>query len=66
MKSGSKVNKTIVLGEVISKGNQPILYRREMMNKPESERQLQSIANAWHEGSIRSAILALESDLAHG
>lgn len=55
-----------VLGEIIDPDNQPILYHKAKLNKPELERQLKSIANTWHEGSIRSAILALESDLDHG
>lgn len=55
-----------ILGEMIDPGNQPILYRKAKVNKPELERQLKSIAEKWHEGSVRAAILALESDLEHG
>ena len=55
-----------LLGELIDPDNQPILYRKAKVNKPELERQLKSIAEKWHEGSIRAAILALESDLEHG
>jgi|GEM_PF-2548146 len=55
-----------VLGESIGPDNQPILYRKAKLNKPELARQLKSIAKAWHEGDVRSAILALESDLEHG
>ena len=55
-----------LLGELIDPDNQPILYRKAKLNKPELERQLKSIANAWHEGNVRAAVLALESDLEHG
>ena len=55
-----------VLGELIDPDNQPILYQKALDNKETLERQLKSIATAWHEGSIRAAILSLESDLDHG
>lgn len=55
-----------VLGELIDPGNQPILYGWAKRNKPELERQLKSVADRWHEGSVRAAVLAMESDLAHG
>ncbi len=55
-----------ILGEIIDPDNQPILYRKAKVNKPELERQLKSIAEKWHEGSVRAALLALESDLEHG
>jgi len=56
----------VVLGEELDPDNQPILYRKTKINKPELERQLKSIADKWHGGNVRSAILALESDLQHG
>ena len=62
----NKVEPIKILGEMIYPGNQPILYRKAKVNKPELERQLKSIAEKWHEGSVRAAILALESDLEHG
>lgn len=55
-----------ILGELIYPGNQPVLYGWAKRNKPELERQLKSIAEKWHEGDVRAAILALESDLEHG
>ena len=55
-----------LLGEDIDPDNMPILYHKALVNPAELERQLSSIANAWHEGDIRAAMLALESDLQHG
>jgi hypothetical protein len=55
-----------ILGELIDPDNMPILYQKAKLNKPELERQLKSIADKWHEGSVRAAIIALESDLQHG
>ena len=55
-----------ILGETIDADNQPILYQKAKLNKPELERQLKSIADKWHEGSIRAATISLESDLSHG
>lgn len=55
-----------LLGESIDPDNTPILYQKALINPEELERQLKSIANAWHEGNIKSAMLALESDMEHG
>lgn len=55
-----------LLEETIDPDNMPKLYRWAIENPETLERQLKSIANAWHEGNIRSAMLALESDLEHG
>jgi len=55
-----------ILGGLIDPDNQPKLYKWAVSNPETLERQLGSIAKAWHEGNIRSAILALESDLEHG
>lgn len=67
MFSGKKPkNPVTVLGKIIDPDNQPILYQKAITNLPGLERQLKSIANAWHEGNVRAAILALESDLEHG
>lgn len=55
-----------MLGEVIDKENFPILYKWAKNNPETLESQLKSIAKAWHEGSIVSAMVALESDLQHG
>lgn len=65
----AKINKEKpikILDEEVDPDNMPILYHKALANPVELERQLKSIANAWHEGSIRSAMLALESDLEHG
>lgn len=55
-----------ILGEVLDQESEPILYKKALTNKPELERQLKSIAEKWHQGDVRAAILALESDLEHG
>ena len=55
-----------MLGETIDPDNQPKLYEWALSNPNTLERQLKSIANAWHDGSIRSAMIAFESDLEHG
>ena len=54
------------LGKLIDLDNMPILYRKAVENPDELEKQLESVANAWHDGDIRAAMIALESDLAHG
>lgn len=41
----------------------PNLHAMFKANKLNLEEQLRSIADAWHEGSINSAAIALESDL---
>jgi hypothetical protein len=63
IKSSKKIQ---ILNEPIDPDNMPILYQKALANPKELERQLKSIADAWHEGSIRAAMLALESDLEHG
>lgn len=55
-----------VLGKQINPKYYPNLYRMAKRNPEGLAEQLQSIADAWHEGSIASAMQALESDLAHG
>ena len=66
MKSKIPAKPIKILGEPIDPDNCPILYGKAKTNKIEFEKQLRSIADTWHEGSIRSAIIALESDLGHG
>lgn len=61
-----KKPKIKILGETIDPDNMPILYQKALTNPEELERQLKSIAKAWHEGDVRSAMLTLESDLEHG
>ncbi|PIX74387.1 hypothetical protein CO083_03840 [Candidatus Roizmanbacteria bacterium CG_4_9_14_0_8_um_filter_34_12] len=55
-----------ILGETIDKENFPILYKWAKDNSETLEQQLKSLADKWHEGSIISAMQALESDLEHG
>lgn len=55
-----------ILGEEIDKEYYPKLYNWATTNPKTLESQLKSIAKAWHEGSIKSAMQALESDLEHG
>lgn len=66
MKNNSKKGNFKVLGEDFSAEHFPILYRMYQANRENLEGQLQSVADAWHEGNIASAAMALESDLAHG
>jgi hypothetical protein len=54
-----------IFGETIDPDNQPKLHEWALSNPDTLERQLKSIANAWHEGSIKSAIISFESDLTH-
>lgn len=54
-----------LLGETFSKEHMPILYSMVETSRENAEAQLQSIANAWHNGSIVSAAQAFESDMAH-
>ena len=58
--------KTIqILGKEIDPEDMPILYKWAQTHADTLTVQLQSIANAWHEGDIGSAMVAFESDLAH-
>lgn len=61
-------NKPIItiLGKSLDYENFPILYKWAQEHPETLESQLNSIAKAWHEGSIMSAMQALESDLEHG
>lgn len=63
----NKQQKTIVIfGEEIDPDNMPKLYKWAKNNPETLKRQLKSIAKAWHQGNIRAAMIALESDLEHG
>lgn len=65
--STKQKNKPIkVLGKEIRPENFPTLYKMAQTNLQGLEEQVQSVADAWHEGSVVSALQALESDLAHG
>lgn len=55
-----------VLGETFSARHFPRLLDMYRASPENLERQLRSIANAWHEGSVASAAAAFESDLQHG
>lgn len=55
-----------LLGETFGIEHFPHLYQMVQTSRENAERQLKSIADAWHEGSIVSAAQAFESDLAHG
>jgi len=55
-----------ILGVTIDKENFPILYKWAKENPETLETQLKSIADKWHNGSITSAMQALESDQEHG
>ena len=63
----TKMKKQIqILGKIIDYKYYPKLYRWAKTNPETLEDQIKSIAKAWHEGSIVSAMQALESDLEHG
>ena len=51
---------------VIDPENMPKLYKWAKENPESLKQQLNSIAKAWHDGDIRAAMIALESDLEHG
>lgn len=53
-------------GEIFSKEHFPHLYRMVQTSRENAEKQLKSIADIAHEGSVVSAAQAFESDLAHG
>lgn len=55
-----------LLGQTFDVEHYPHLYGMVQVSRENAEAQLQSIANAWHDGSIVSAAQAFESDLAHG
>lgn len=59
-------NKIIILGESLDPENYPKLYEWAKNNSETLVKQLKSIADKWHNGSIVAAIQALESDLEHG
>jgi len=55
----------IILGEEIDPDNMPKLYSWARTNPYTLEKQLKSIADKWHQGSIRSALVNFEMDLEH-
>lgn len=62
----SRNNQFELLEETFNKEHFPNLYRMVETSRENAEAQLQSIADAWHGGSIASAAVAFESDMAHG
>lgn len=56
----------VILGESINQEYFPVLYKWAKTNPDTLKKTLQSLANKWHEGSIGSAMQALESDMEHG
>jgi len=56
----------IILGKSLDTENYPKLYRWAKENPATLEDHVKSVASAWHEGNVRSAMVALESDLEHG
>ena len=54
-----------VLGETFGVEHFPRMYDMFKTSPDNLERQLKSIANAWHEGSIVGAAQAFESDMGH-
>ena len=60
------MEKITILGEEFSRKHIPNVSRMIDTHRENAERQIQSIADAWHEGSIIGAVQAFESDLAHG
>lgn len=61
----SRHKEVVILGETLSSEYFPKLYVWALENPETLESQIKSIAEKWHQGSIISAILALESDLSY-
>lgn len=55
-----------LLGEIFDIEHFPHLYQMVQTSRENAERQLKSIADVAHEGSVVSAAQAFESDLGHG
>lgn len=64
--NNNKLSRIEILNETIDPENMPKLYEWAKKNPKSLEAQLKSIADVWHEGDIRAAMVALESDLEHG
>ena len=63
MKMNKKLEIITILGVGLDKENFPILYSWAKSNPETLVRQLQSIADTWHEGNLNMAAICLESDL---
>jgi len=57
--------KFTILGEVFERKHFPNIAKMFDIDPSNTARQIQSIADAWHEGSIVSAAQAFESDLGY-
>ncbi|MDO8742159.1 MAG: hypothetical protein Q7J45_01295 [bacterium] len=55
-----------ILGQTFLRMDIPRVARMVDTSRANAEAQIQSLADAWHNGDIRSAIQAFESDLLHG
>jgi hypothetical protein len=56
----------IILGEKFDSEKMPEISERMRENPSSTEKWIRSVADAWHEGDVVSAVRALESDLQHG
>jgi hypothetical protein len=63
MKMNKKLETISILGVELDKENFPILYAWAKSNPATLAKQLQSIADIWHEGDLNMAAISLESDL---
>ena len=63
MEKDKKFEIITILGVELDKENFPILYKWAKSNPATLAEQVQSIANAWHDGNVGMAIICLESDL---
>ena len=54
-----------ILGQSFLRMDIPRVARMWDTSQENAESQIQSIADAWHQGDVRSAVQALESDLRH-
>ncbi|MCK5475446.1 MAG: hypothetical protein KAI71_02600 [Candidatus Pacebacteria bacterium] len=60
------LNKNPIIFELeLTEEHYPVLRRRALKSPEMLEKEIKSIANAWHEGDAISAMQALESDLEH-
>ena len=63
MKINKRLETITILGVELDKDNFPILYAWAKSNPATLAKQLQSIADKWHEGDLNMAAISLESDL---
>lgn len=60
------MDKITILSEEFDRDAIPHIARMWDTDRAGTEVRIQSIADAWHNGNVVSAIQALESDLGHG